>query len=189
MSVSLAEKLKELIGHEGHSILDDGPRLEALLRDYCAGEKRDVYVLITALNEEVPRRLLTVTSGIPLEPVRATLTENLHQSRGLDIQVARWAVDSWAVALGLEASSELVLERTCPFCSNSSPSLVCSFCGRDTTVPRKICRGCGKMVPMEDANCWNCGSHFRNELAWKIPVAILIGIISLLLGMIADHFK
>jgi hypothetical protein len=64
--------------------------------------------------------------------------------------------------------------RVCPFCAAPAPVQMCTACGRDTTAPRKVCKTCGKMVPSADKTCWNCRAVFTSELAWKIPVIILI---------------
>ncbi|HEY1263780.1 MAG TPA: serine/threonine-protein kinase [Terriglobales bacterium] len=78
-------------------------------------------------------------------------------------------------------------QRPCPFCSQMTSATICSSCGRDTSAPRRVCSSCGKMVPERDKTCWNCNQRLRSDLAWKVPVAILIFVVLILLQLAARH--
>ena len=66
----------------------------------------------------------------------------------------------------------------CPFCGGTSNTQICNWCGRDTTAPRRPCPRCNRMVPTYEPVCWNCGSKFKSDLNWKIPVIILIFVLA-----------
>lgn len=99
------QKLCELIATYGRSVCDDPRRCEGLLRDYCGVYKREIHVLVSALKERVAADLLGSHSGVPREVVIARLTKRLQDDLGLAEDAARWAVESWALALGVIASA------------------------------------------------------------------------------------
>lgn len=98
------QKLGQLIATYGHSLCDDPRRCEALLRDYCPGYKREIHVLVNALRERVAADLLRSQNGTPYEVQLARLTRRLRDSFGLVDEAAAWAVESWALALGVIAT-------------------------------------------------------------------------------------
>src|ERR1700730_16751832 len=97
------QKLRYLIASEGRSLCDDPRRCEALLRDVCGAHGREVNLLVTALRQGIATDLLGCQSGIPPAVVSARLTNRLD-NLGIAEDAARWAVDSWAYALGLPVS-------------------------------------------------------------------------------------
>ena len=72
----------------------------------------------------------------------------------------------------------------CPFCGGTSNSQLCNWCGRDTTAPRRPCRRCGRMSPTAEPVCRNCGAKFKSDMAWKVPVIILLFALAIALGVI-----
>ena len=101
------EKLCELIATYGQTLCDDPRRCEALLRDLCAANRREIRALVSALRERVATDLLAASEGVPREVLRARLTQRLQDNLGLAEEIARWAVDSWALALGKLSWAEL----------------------------------------------------------------------------------
>src|ERR1700730_9366484 len=97
------QKLRDLMSSEGRSLCDDPRRCEALLRDVCGAHGREVNLLVTALKQGIATDLLGSQSGIPPAVVAARLTKRLD-NLGFTEDAARWAVDSWAYALGLPVS-------------------------------------------------------------------------------------
>src|SRR3981189_3461820 len=59
---------------------------------------------VMALKEGVATELLGSQTGIPPAVVSARLTKRLQDNLGVTEDAARWAVDSWAYALGLPVS-------------------------------------------------------------------------------------
>jgi hypothetical protein len=100
------QKLIELVSRFGSGVCDDPRRCEALLRDVCGQEKREFFVLVSAARERVGAELLNSTAGIPAEALLARLTKRLHENLGLAEDLARWGVETWALALGVSSTKE-----------------------------------------------------------------------------------
>lgn len=95
------ETLRNIITQYGTSVCDDPRRVEALLRDLCGQHKREISVLVAALEEQVAEQLLGSQDGIPPEVVLSRLAKRLTDNRAIFPTHARWAVESWALALGV----------------------------------------------------------------------------------------
>ncbi len=95
------QRLCEIVAQYGHSLGDDPRRTEALLRDLCGEYKREIFVLVSALREQVAEGLLTSRDSVPHEVLLAQLTKRLRENLALAEDAARWAVESWALALGV----------------------------------------------------------------------------------------
>ena len=103
------QKLGEIIIQYGHSLCEDPRRTEALLRDFCGEHKREINVIVSALKERVAADLLASQKGVPQEILLARLTKRLQDNLALTKDAARWAVESWALALGT-ITPEMVTE-------------------------------------------------------------------------------
>ena len=99
------QKLRELITQYGRSLCDDPRRCEALLKDYCGQHKREIFVLVNALKSRVAEDLIKTSAGVPLALVMGRLNQRLEDELGLAENAARWAVESWAWALGVSVAS------------------------------------------------------------------------------------
>src|SRR5271167_3840575 len=107
------EKLKELMEKNGDSLLQDRDRCEGLLKDYCAGHRREISALVGALEERVPLELKSSwQTAMTPEAMRARLVQRLEDNRGLAPEIANYAVDTWSYALGvgLGRSSDRVVD-------------------------------------------------------------------------------
>ncbi|WP_295403762.1 DUF1566 domain-containing protein [uncultured Thiocystis sp.] len=94
-------KLRELILEYGRSLCDDPRRCEALLRDHCGQHKREIFVLVSALKNRVAEDLLKVPAGVPPSMVLARIGNRLEDELAMTAEAAQWAVESWALALGV----------------------------------------------------------------------------------------
>ena len=92
------QKLCEIIAKYGQSLCETPRRCEALLRDLCGQYRQEIFVLVSALKEGVATELLN-SRKIPHEVIQERLTRKLQDHLGLAEEPARWAVDSWALAL------------------------------------------------------------------------------------------
>lgn len=72
----------------------------------------------------------------------------------------------------------------CPFCGGTTNQQICNWCGRDTTAPRRPCPTCRRMATTYEPVCWNCGTKFKSEMAWKIPLIILIFVLAITLSIV-----
>ena len=95
------QKLRELIVEYGRSLCDDPRRCEALLKDHCGQYKREVFALISAQKNRVAEELLKNSAGVPPVLLLARLAQRLEEELALSAEAARWAVESWALALGV----------------------------------------------------------------------------------------
>jgi hypothetical protein len=92
--------LARLVSLYGVSIAHDANRCEGLLRDTCPGCTREIFVLVHAVRQHVTDDLLTPRHTLPLALTEAFLVKRLEDELGFSGEVARWAVISWAEALG-----------------------------------------------------------------------------------------
>jgi len=99
------QKLCEIIAKYGYSLCEDPRRCEGLLRDLCGEHKREIFVLICALKERVADDLLASQDGIPREVLLSRLMKRLQDNLALSEDAARWAVETWALALGRTSRS------------------------------------------------------------------------------------
>lgn len=99
--------LRELVARHGPSLAEAPRRCEGLLRDYCGAHRREVSVLVMAVEERAASDMLAPPGGTPREVLLARLTERLCDHLAVAEHAARWAVDSWALALGLISDEEL----------------------------------------------------------------------------------
>ena len=92
--------LTELFAAYGRPILSAPRILEGLLKDYCGDFRREIFVIVSCAKAGVPDQLLQ-QSGPSIKLVCARLALKLEQNLATSSDVARWAVESWAIALGL----------------------------------------------------------------------------------------
>jgi hypothetical protein len=97
-------KLSELVGRFGIGLSGDARRSKALLADVCGdGFRGECAVLVAAVEEGIAGELLSSSSGLPTEVLLGRLSDRLQANRGVSSDLARWGVESWAVALGVVA--------------------------------------------------------------------------------------
>lgn len=101
------QKLREIVARHGQAVIDNARRCEGLLRDHSAQHRREVSVLVSALEEQVPQDLRGAPAGTPRAALLARLARRLSDNRALSEPAARWSVNSWALALGLISDDEL----------------------------------------------------------------------------------
>lgn len=94
-------KLCELVQRSGSSLCRDAVRCEGLLRDLCPGYPREIAVLMAALRQQVGMDLLTLPQGVTVESHLQKLSRRLYENLGICGPFAWWAVETWALALGV----------------------------------------------------------------------------------------
>jgi len=104
------QKLRDAIALYGRGAFQEPRRCEAILRDCCPTAPREVFLLVSALRENVAQELVRHDAGTPDAALMARLTRRLSDHLGLTDDSARWAVDSWRYGLednpGLRADVE-----------------------------------------------------------------------------------
>ena len=103
------QQLHYIISHYGRSVCDEPKRCEGLLKDLCPQHKREVNLLMGALREGVAKELLKPNQLLPLETVISRLSHKLHDELGFDSALAQWAVESWALVLGVKFNSVVIV--------------------------------------------------------------------------------
>src|SRR4029079_10150771 len=101
MNHQVREKLCRMLAAYGADLHADPRRCEALLKDLCPQDKCELSVLIGALREHVPADLASPTMRRGAVHAIGRLAKRLEDNLGLAAKPARWAVESWAVALGV----------------------------------------------------------------------------------------
>ena len=101
------EKLCEIIKKYGQQVCEDPQRFEGLIKDFCGEYRKEVASLIGASKEGVPIDLLKLGKSLPIEVLMAQLVTRLEDNLGLSYELAKWAVESWSLALDLIAKSDL----------------------------------------------------------------------------------
>ena len=103
MKDSPRKRLGELIDEHGRSILEDQQRWPTMLAELCPDAECEINVLAAAAGEGVVDALEADASP----PARQRLSAKLTDELALDALAARWAVESWALALGKITAGDL----------------------------------------------------------------------------------
>jgi len=106
MNDEVRQKLCEIVNEHGPTICDNTTKLENLLRDMCGQYKREIHALVCALRGGAVSQLQNSTSPETYSIASSSLIRGLANEFALEHYPAAWAVDSWAVALGVITSSQ-----------------------------------------------------------------------------------
>lgn len=101
------QTLRRILTKYGREICSDAGRCEALLNDLCGEYRREINVLVNALEERVPLDLLAAAKTNPPELLFTKLEKRLEEQIAMTPEAARWAVHSWALALDVVTEAEL----------------------------------------------------------------------------------
>jgi hypothetical protein len=98
------QQLCELVNHYGAKVYENADHCEFLLQERCGNDyKLEIFVLVDAIKEGVIKKLLNIPKSSSQETLFAKLTRRLHKDSlrflGLDKETAKWAVQSWGIAL------------------------------------------------------------------------------------------
>jgi HEAT repeat protein len=96
--------LRDLVSRYGSALGADPLRTEGLLRDTCGSCPREIFVLVNAVRQKVPADLQAPRHTLPLDLLEEFLAKRLCDELSLSEEASRWAVRSWAEALGLDPS-------------------------------------------------------------------------------------
>ena len=101
---NIGSALRALVDRYGVSLIGESGRLRGLLQDECPQAKREISVLLQALDDRVPQDLMRVHSGEPIASLSPRLAKRLSDEKAMSPQASRWAVATWAQGLGLETA-------------------------------------------------------------------------------------
>jgi len=99
------QTLIEIVRKQGTSIVGDSYQVEALLRDACPQNTIEINLLVTAVKDQAPAELLAA-SATPSALLIGRLATRLIDYHALTDEEARWAVETWALALGRISESD-----------------------------------------------------------------------------------
>jgi hypothetical protein len=108
------QTLRRLISKYGNDLGGNARRCEGLLKDLCGEYRREINVLTSAIEERIPLDLLAAGNSIPRELLLTKLAKRLEDNLGLTAEAAQWAVDSWALALGIASEAEIEAKEKIP---------------------------------------------------------------------------
>jgi hypothetical protein len=111
MNPHVQDKLCQIVARYGASVVDDPRRCEGLLRDLCPHDKREVHVLVGALKERIPAELASLALQKRAAASVGRLARRLEDNLALAEEPARWAVESWALALGVATPQQMAAAR------------------------------------------------------------------------------
>lgn len=101
MNGEAREALCEIIKLYGRDIGLDAFQCRALLMDFCFSDPLGITLITAACEQRVAADLQTQAGSMPVQLLLRGLTNRLCQNLGKQESAARWAVESWAVALGI----------------------------------------------------------------------------------------
>jgi len=98
--------LRDWINTQGPGVCDDPRRVEAYLKDFCGQHKREIFVLVQAIRQNVVADLRQgPTPPFTPEIFQARLAQRLHDNLGLSEDIARWTVAGWCEVLGIAVAA------------------------------------------------------------------------------------
>jgi hypothetical protein len=101
------QMLRQILAKHGKEICGNARRCEGLLNDLCGAYRREINVLVLAIEERIPLDLLAGAKSLPPELLLSRLEKRLEEQTALTAEAARWAVESWALALGVVRDAEI----------------------------------------------------------------------------------
>ncbi|MCP9493862.1 MAG: hypothetical protein MSG64_05320 [Pyrinomonadaceae bacterium MAG19_C2-C3] len=105
---AVRETLRRVIEKHGQGLYESPKRLESLLRDLCGAHRREINIIIGALEERVAADLITKHRGaVPRDVLLAQLTQRLRDHLAYTPDAALWGVETWAFALGVLSEQDL----------------------------------------------------------------------------------
>jgi hypothetical protein len=114
MNPRVRDKLCQILATYGKSLYLDPRRCENLLRDLCPQNKREVHVLVGALREHVPAELAAPAMRKSAAASIGRFSRRLEDNLALAAEPARWAVETWALALGVVTAQQLAAAQPKP---------------------------------------------------------------------------
>lgn len=136
--------LKDIIRRDP-ALLQDGRRLKACMADLCAGAPRlQVEAILVAQKKGVALQIAGSDGSVPAETLIGRLSARLHDEAGLREDVARWAVESWALAIGLVSAPDTVIFQETFKSDTSDPANAERQQNHASEIPQKINHFTGK---------------------------------------------
>ncbi|MEP6923648.1 MAG: hypothetical protein ABI954_04210 [Pyrinomonadaceae bacterium] len=101
------QALREIVAKHGTGVCSDAKRCAGLLGDWCGSYRREINILVNALEERVPLDLLAAGNSMPRELLLTRLAVRLEEQLGMTETAAYWAVETWGLALNILSEAEI----------------------------------------------------------------------------------
>lgn len=96
----------------GESILEDPRQFQALFKDLSKGQFiREMNLIKQSFSENIPSDLYRKRNQIPFQMLGPQLVKHLHESLGMEMRLAEWLVDSWAIAFDIIQENPPISEK------------------------------------------------------------------------------
>src|SRR5207248_1403629 len=99
------QALRQILDRHGRAVCDDPRRVRGLLHDEAGGrgsrDDREVNVLVGALEHGAVKELEVHKNLMPVGALLERAAEKLRNKLAMSDEASRWAVETWALALGL----------------------------------------------------------------------------------------
>ncbi len=166
-------QLLSLIAQRGITAWLYPQQFEAELLGVCGDCEKEVFVLLTALKKDVVSELVRASDPSPISERMARITQRLCDI-GLERRAATWAVEMWALGLGLfeaaqsppdEPTAPVSIEYECPSChvgdeADGPGRIVCEDCGWAFEVDADgTTRAAEGLIVVECPSCKQEGQH------------------------------
>jgi tetratricopeptide (TPR) repeat protein len=90
----------DIVQNEGEDIIQDPQRFIAFFNDYRKGQfVKELNLIKQTFSERIPQEMLEKKNQIPFDIHYPQLVKKLHETLGMQEQLAGWVVQSWALAL------------------------------------------------------------------------------------------
>jgi len=104
-----------IISRCGQNILEDPKKLKNLLLDLNQGiEKKEVNIICNSLDDMIPFDLIKNKDNLPYEIIAERSMQRLQNSYGITEDLARWTVDTWALALNIISRNAILNKKSSP---------------------------------------------------------------------------
>jgi hypothetical protein len=101
-------KLVQVVAKWGSAVAENTQKCKGLLGDQLRGEcRQEVNVLVQAIQAGVVADLRSSDGKVPVAVLLKRLEKKLHDETGIVENLARWSVESWALALGCITDDQL----------------------------------------------------------------------------------
>lgn len=106
--------LRQLLEQYGRDLATDRRRLKGLLLDYCGDNRAAVNLLVQAQETGIPDALLAISATMPPGVLAAQLRNRLESTYCTAPAAAAWAVETWALVLGVALPVQSTQAVTAP---------------------------------------------------------------------------
>ncbi len=187
MDERVRQVLRALVTEHGAEMATDAARCESLLRGRCPANKREVALLLGVLRSGVMGELQRSAAGAATVGRVGMLAHRIEDELGVTADAARWAVESWALALGwpLEVAKPVAQATPAapvrapvpvfeprPAIAPAPPPVMPAFASAPAPVPGAV--AASEPAPLPELRSTPVGAPRRGNRAWIAAAAMLV---------------